>query len=350
MPGSRVLWQGGTLWHSQKDASTSETTLPWTPTSWAVPPNHSCNTPPTGHCSKAERIWQRWSGKWKPFVGCVWTRQEEALAVCSEGLQYGWTCFVDSKEKQVLPHILPDPSYGATWHVFSFLPFPWHCSWLTPGTESSCWYVATFRDQFGTHMGFSTISVNVLLALPFCSFLFTCLHFLRFLWAARNLSFCIRISLMKSALPGQETDWLLQLADSRMPASPHSQVTPPHPGSSTGTATAPELVESKTPKGSQEVLNILPLPADGEAFLWRGRLFPCALGACAPAGMMGCDRVSPGRELGAWCRVQSSLQTWREPRATNKAAPLGKALLRRRPFCHSSPSSFLIIYEESQEL
>lgn len=165
----------------------------------------------------------------------------------------------------------------------------------------------------------------------------------------RNLSFCIRIALRKSALPSQETDWLWQLADSLIPASPLSQVTPPQSGSSTGTATAPELVESKTPKGSQEVLNILPLPADGEAFLWRGRLSPCALGACAPVGMMGCDRVSPERELGAWCRVQSSLQTWREPRATNKAAPLGKALLRRRPFWHSSSSSF-IIYEEIQEL
>lgn len=94
--------------------------------------------------------------------------------------------------------------------VFSFLPFPLHCSLLTPGTESSCWYVATFRDQFSTHMGFSTIGVNVLLALPFCSFLFKCLHFLRFLWAVRNLSFCIRTSCMKSALPSQETDWLWQ--------------------------------------------------------------------------------------------------------------------------------------------
>lgn len=51
------------------------------------------------------------------------------------------------------------------------------------------------------------------------------------------------------------------------------------------------------------MLDILLLPADGEVILWRERLSPCALGACAPAGMMGYDRVSPGRELGAWCRA-----------------------------------------------
>lgn len=99
------------------------------------------------------------------------------------------------------PHLMEQPG-----PVFSFLPFPLHCSWLAPGTESSCWYVATLRGQFSTHMGFSTIRVNVLLALPFCSFLFKCLHFLRFIWAMRNLSFCIRVSHMKSALPSQETD------------------------------------------------------------------------------------------------------------------------------------------------
>jgi len=49
---------------------------------------------------------------------------------------------------------------------------------------------------------------------------------------------------------------------------------PPYPGSSTRTVTAPELVETdsqeknKNTKGSQEVLNILPLPTDGEVFLW----------------------------------------------------------------------------------
>lgn len=119
---------------------------------------------------------------------------------------------------------------------------------------------------------------------------------------------------MKSALPNQETDWIWQRAESSILASPLSWVPPPYPGSSTGTATAPELVETdsqKKTKGSQEVLNILPLPTDGEVFLWRERLSPCALGVCAPAGMMGCDRVSPGRELGSGAECRAVLRNER---------------------------------------
>ena len=129
-------------------------------------------------------------------------------------------------------------------------------------------------------------------------------NFLRFLWAVRNQSFYIRVC-SHEVLPRQETDWTWRPAESRILASPPSRVSPPYPGSSTRTVTAPELVETDSQekkqtqtKGSQEVLNILPLPTDGEVFLWRGRLCPCALGACAPAGVMGCDRVSPGREPG----------------------------------------------------
>lgn len=91
------------------------------------------------------------------------------------------------------------------------------------------------------------------------------------------------------------------------------------------------------------MLNVLPLLTDGEVFLWRERLSPCALGVCAPVGMMGCDKVPPGRELGAWCRVQSCSQIRRESRAANEAASLEKALPSRRPFSHLSPRPLIII-------
>ena len=136
-------------------------------------------------------------------------------------------------------------------------------------------------------------------------------NFLRFLWAVRNQSLYIRVC-SHEVLPHQETDWTWQPAESSILASPLSRVSPPYPGSSTRTVTAPELVETDSQegkkKGSQEVLNILPLSPDGEVFLWRGRLFPCALGACAPAGMMGCDRVSPGRTAQS-CSQKQGLRT-----------------------------------------
>lgn len=116
---------------------------------------------------------------------------------------------------------------------------------------------------------------------------------------------------MKSS-PHQETDWTWPPAESSILASPLSQVSPPYPGSSTRTVTAPDVVETdsqeKKTKGSQEVLNILPLPTDREVFLWQGRLRPCALGACAPAGVMGCDRVSPRREPGSGAQRRAVLR------------------------------------------
>lgn len=53
---------------------------------------------------------------------------------------------------------------------------------------------------------------------------------------------------MKPTLPNQETDRKWQLADSSLLTSPLFPVTLPHPGSSTRTATAPELVETDSQK------------------------------------------------------------------------------------------------------
>lgn len=77
---------------------------------------------------------------------------------------------------------------------------------------------------------------------------------------------------------------------------------------------------------------------------------PMCTGGVCPAGMMRCDRVSPGRELRAWCRVQSCSQRWRQPRPVSEAAPLEKVVPSRRPFWHSFFFPFIIIHEESQEL
>lgn len=136
-------------------------------------------------------------------------------------------------------------------------------------------------------------------------------NFLRFLWAVRNQSLYIRVCCLE-VLPHQETDGMWQPAESSILTSPLSWVSPPYPGSSTRTVTAPELVETDSQeekkKGSQEVLNLLPLPTNGEVFLWRGRLCPCALGACALAGVMGCDRVSPGREPGSGAQPRAVLR------------------------------------------
>lgn len=88
LPGSGVLLQGGTLWRSQKDASASETK----PFPGPLHPGlylqtilvNPLPTPRSVIAQKAGLIWQRWSGRLKPFVGCVWTRQGEALQCVQE--------------------------------------------------------------------------------------------------------------------------------------------------------------------------------------------------------------------------------------------------------------------------
>ena len=70
-------------------------------------------------------------------------------------------------------------------------------------------------------------------------------NFLRFLWAVRNQSLYIRVC-SHEVLSHQETDWTWQPAESSILASPLSRVSPPYPGSSTRTVTAPELVETNS--------------------------------------------------------------------------------------------------------
>lgn len=116
LPGSGVLLQGGTLWRSQKDASASETKPfpgPLHPGLYLqtilVPPPTRPDYCPEGRTDLAEVEWEV-----EAFCRLCLDQAGGSPAVCS-GLQYSWTCFVGLKGKQILPHTLPDPSYGATW-------------------------------------------------------------------------------------------------------------------------------------------------------------------------------------------------------------------------------------------
>lgn len=86
---------------------------------------------------------------------------------------------------------------------------------------------------------------------------------------------------------------------------------------------------------------------------WQGRYFcgdsvcpPCAFRVYASVGVMGCDRVSPGRGLAqAWWRGQRCSQTQAEPRAGGD--PSGHWAFFLSSFFF--PLS-IIIHEHSQEL